>query len=157
VAKKGKKRKMKDYRHGVVGVFINENGLLLGCERQDRLAAWQLPQGGIDKGESADQAIIREMEEELGTDKFEVVRAGAGKTSYDFPADLKLPITKNFRGQIHSWYLLRFLNKAEPNLSVSDKEFVNWCWMSAEELIAATVHWKKEAYRNGLKILGLYP
>ena len=143
------------YRHGVTGVFVNNKGLVLACRRSDYPDGLQLPQGGVEKGESETTAVQREMQEELGTDAFEITKKADKTVCYDFPPGLNVPITQKYRGQCHSWFQLRFLESGQPDLSRSDHEFSTCDWTTCEELLQQTIAWKASAYRAGLQLLGL--
>ena len=143
------------YRHGVTGVFVNDAGLVLACRRSDYPEGLQLPQGGVEKGESESMAVCREMREELGTDAFEITKKSDKTVCYDFPPALNVPITQKYRGQCHSWYQLRFHVGSQPDLSRSDHEFSSCDWTTCETLLQQTIAWKARAYRTGLQLLGL--
>jgi len=142
------------YRIGVVGVFIDSDGRLLVCERSNRPGAWQFPQGGIDPGESPEQAMLREAEEELGCNQFEILQQSTELTQYNFPKDADFKIARQYRGQKHHWFRLRFLENSCPNLEKSDGEFCAYKWVDIEESLDKVVYWKKDAYRMGLELLG---
>ncbi|SMF72920.1 RNA pyrophosphohydrolase [Pseudobacteriovorax antillogorgiicola] len=146
---------MRNYRDCVVAVIVGENGLVFAGERDDRAGVWQLPQGGIDPGESPKEALLRELREEIGTDRVRVVREGQDWIHYDFPEDLEAPIAKKFRGQRQKWFLLEFLQDAEPSIEKSDKEFASLSWKNPAELMRDIVAWKKEAYEKGFEIFSL--
>ncbi len=140
------------YRRGVVGVFIDSLGKVLVAERSDVPGAWQFPQGGVEDGESWVAAVHREMQEELGLDHVEIVRAGNSLVRYDFPPGRK-PFSSNFLGQEQQWFLMT--TGAEPNLQAADGEFTAWKWVPVHEAVEAVVEWKRGAYRSGLSSLGL--
>lgn len=141
----------KAYRPCVVAVIRNELGQVLAGERADSQNAWQLPQGGIDPGETAETALLRELREEIGTDAVRIVRRLEHPITYEFPENLTRNGLKAFRGQSQDWFLLEFLSKdVKPDLSRSEGEFQNLRWMRPEELIAGIVSWKREAYVQGL-------
>jgi len=143
-----------NYRIGVVGVFIDSNSRLLVCERSNRRGAWQFPQGGMDPGETPEQAMIREAEEELGCNEFKILSGSQTMTQYDFPKEASFKIAKQYTGQKHHWFQLQFLNNCLPNLEQSDGEFCAYKWVNVEESLDKVVYWKKDAYRHGLKLLG---
>jgi putative (di)nucleoside polyphosphate hydrolase len=146
---------VKPYRDCVVAVIRNQKGQVLAGERADAKGAWQLPQGGVDAGESADEALFRELREEIGTDRLQVVRKLPELIRYDFPAELDSGPARNYCGQQQTWYLLELLPDGVPNLAISDGEFQDIQWMQPEALVRGIVPWKQEAYRAGLKALGL--
>jgi putative (di)nucleoside polyphosphate hydrolase len=142
-------------RIGVVGVFLNSEGKVLVCQRANDLGSWQFPQGGVDEGESMDHALVREMKEELGTEKFKIVKKSEVLTKYFFPKNLNSSIIKRFDGQLHHWYLLEFLDGHGPNLQSADGEFNDCMWVDPIDAIERIIDWKQEAYREGLKSMGL--
>lgn len=144
----------KSYRRGVVGVFKRENLFLVG-QRMDS-GGWQFPQGGIDPPETPEQALYREMREEIGTDKFDVVLAPTVTLRYDFPADLQAPIAQKYRGQDQNWFLCELHHGEGPDLGQAlDKEFKALDWWTADRVLATTILWKKEFYVAGLELLGI--
>ncbi|MCY4443236.1 MAG: NUDIX domain-containing protein [Proteobacteria bacterium] len=146
------------YRESVVGVFVAHDEVLV-LERFDTPGAWQFPQGGIESGESAEQALVREMQEELGCGEFQILQSSADMIYYDFPTTLIAPISKMFRGQKSRWYLCAFGEPFEVmgvDLSrATDREFADFRWVKPYEAYEHTIYWKKDAYRKGLKDLGL--
>ncbi len=143
------------YRRGVTGVFVNDMGLVLVCRRCDYPVGLQLPQGGLEEGESEDAALQREMHEELGTRGFAVIKKTHKTVCYDFPPDLTAPIAQKYRGQCHRWFQLRFWEGCQPDLSRSNHEFSAYDWTTRAELLQHTIAWKTDAYREGLQLLGL--
>ena len=146
----------KKYRKAVVGVFVNTSNEVLTLERSDFLGSWQLPQGGVDEGETLEDAVKREMFEELGTDSFQILEEGKKIIRYDF-SDLiaKTPIGKKYAGQDLTWFLFKFTNGAEPDLEAAkDKEFVNFKWSTWQQACEEVVDWKKDAYYDGFESLG---
>ncbi|MEY4631964.1 MAG: hypothetical protein RIQ81_2084 [Pseudomonadota bacterium] len=144
------------FRQSVVGVFINDEGKVLLGERSDAPGAWQLPQGGVDPGESHDQAIVREMREELGVNGFDIIRRATEMCSYEFPPTLPAGIAKNFRGQEQQWYLLRFQDHKFPDLAAADGEFRAVAWQPVTAAIDGVIEWKRDCYRKGFRLLGLW-
>lgn len=150
-------KEKKPYRPCVVGVFINEKKELLMGLRSD-FPVWQFPQGGVDQGESFEEALFREMEEELGCNQFEVLSQTGELLFYDFPKELKAPVTKLFRGQKQRWFLCRFLAGKVPNLEkATSDEFTAVKWVAPENVLDSIVIWKKETYRIALTSLGILP
>ena len=143
------------YRPCVTGVFVNSAGRILACRRSDHPDGLQLPQGGVEKGETDEEALLREMCEELGTDAFVIVKKANTTVSYDFPAELDVPMARRFCGQRQRWFQLRFNAQAAPDLQRADAEFSSCCWTTCATLLQQTVAWKVTAYRKGLQLLGL--
>jgi putative (di)nucleoside polyphosphate hydrolase len=144
-----------EYRPCVVVVFTNKDGKILSCERSDVRGAWQLPQGGIEPGESALNAVYREMREEIGCDRFKITGEASGLVKYKFPDDLKSPIKKKWIGQSQSWFRAEFDSGFAPDLAQADGEFVNFSWRDATTIINGVIEWKRAAYIEGLSKLGL--
>lgn len=145
----------KPYRPCVVGVLINDSNLVLVAERSDT-HTWQFPQGGVEEGESSEQALHREMMEEIGCNDIDIIRKAPSKLHYDFPKGFKIKLAKHFRGQEQTWFLCSFKKGAGPDLTKStDNEFVQTKWVSPEEAYKIIVDWKKPTYREGLSLLGL--
>lgn len=145
----------KKYRAGVVGVFKNAKGELLICERTDRKGAWQFPQGGIDGNETPEEALRREMLEELGSTQFEILYVSPDWTCYDFPQDMATTIAQNYLGQRHLWFLLQFAPGAAPDLAKSEGEFCAYKWTSPKQACEQIVGWKQAVYIHGLQLLKL--
>jgi putative (di)nucleoside polyphosphate hydrolase len=144
-----------EYRASVLAVFTNAEGLVLVAERADGSEAWQFPQGGIEAGEAPEEALAREMGEELGCAEFEVLARAPELVRYFFPKDMRGPLAKLFRGQDQVWFLARFRSGAGPDLErASDKEFRAWEWVTPREALRRAVVFKKDAYERGLRQLG---
>lgn len=138
----------------VVGVFVNDEGLLLVGERSDAPGAFQFPQGGIDPGESPQEALVREMREEIGVQRFEIVRAAAEWLGYDFPPNFHAKVARKFRGQTQKWFLLRLFSGELPDLSnATDQEFTSLRWMERDAIVRGVISWKRDAYSRGLQLL----
>ncbi|MCY4381491.1 MAG: NUDIX domain-containing protein [Proteobacteria bacterium] len=142
------------YRKSVVGVFTNEHNQVLALERTDTPQAWQFPQGGIEDGESACDALLREMEEELGNKHITYSKQSKRAVSYDFPDKFHAPIAQHFSGQSSWWFLCQFTQGGPDLANAKHKEFQKYIWLAPELVIERTVFWKKNAYREGLTLLG---
>ncbi len=148
-------RLRKPYRPCVVGVFVNEKKEVLVALRRDK-RAWQFPQGGVEDGESFKEALFREMKEEIGCDRFEIVTVAPEMLHYDFPEKSTIELAKVFRGQSQRWFLCKFHEGFGPNLDqCTSDEFLETKWSSPQEIAKTIIDWKKETYRRGLGLLGL--
>ncbi|TVR97827.1 MAG: RNA pyrophosphohydrolase [Rhodospirillales bacterium] len=139
------------YRKGVGALLFDRRGRVLVAQRVDTPGAWQLPQGGIDEGEDPEEAVRREVKEELGTDRFEIVAETPGWLRYDLPEALQGRIWGGrYRGQEQRWYALRFTGAdADINLAASGHpEFDAWRWAAVDELPALAVWFKRPLYED---------
>lgn len=138
------------YRRGVGAVLINSNGLVFAGRRLGAYSeAWQMPQGGIDEGESPDQAVLRELEEETGTDKAEIIAESRAWLTYDLPDDLIGVVWGGlYRGQIQKWFALEFTGLDDDiDINAHDKpEFSEWRWVALEKLPGLIVPFKRRLY-----------
>lgn len=138
------------YRPNVGVMLINGDGMIFVAERIDTPGAWQMPQGGIDKGEDPETAAVRELEEETGVapDAVEIVARTADWLTYDLPPELLGKIWKGkYRGQKQHWYLMRFNgDDSMITLETDHPEFSAWKWVSADELVGGIVPFKRAIY-----------
>jgi len=137
-------------RVGVVAVVRREDGRVLVFERNDHTGEWQLPQGGMEVGESPVDAAWRELGEETGLDEQQVELAGEydGWTVYLWPQPLR---NGERLGQAHRWFFFRPV--VDPIHPVPDgKEFTAWTWMEPSELIDRVVEFRRQPYRQVLGV-----
>ena len=117
--------------------------------------AWQMPQGGIDKGEKADAAALRELREETGVvaDLVQIIGRAKEEYLYDLPDELLGKIWKGkYRGQRQSWFLMRFTGEDEHiDIQTDHPEFKNWKWADPQDLPDLIVPFKRDLYRAVLK------
>ncbi len=145
----------KPYRPCVVAVIQNEEGLLLAGERADQTGAWQVPQGGIDPGETPEIAVFRELHEEIGNDALEIIGSHGEWVRYDFPPEFAKGRMAQWAGQEQRWFLLKFKPGETTHLERSEGEFRALKWLTPRELLKGIVAWKREAYEVGLKAFKL--
>jgi putative (di)nucleoside polyphosphate hydrolase len=141
----------KGYRPGVGIVLMNRDGKVFVGRRIDRragLPAWQMPQGGIDRNEKPRHAALRELYEETGTDKAEIVAKTRGWLSYDLPPAVAATARHGrWRGQRQRWFLMRFLGEdIDIDLARHDAEFDAWKWVDPAELPGLIVDFKRPVY-----------
>jgi len=111
---------------------------------------WQMPQGGIDEGESPREAALRELHEEIGTDKAEIVAEHPEWLKYDLPPEISAKIWGGrYRGQMQRWFALRFTGRDEDiHLDSHIREFEAWKWEDIDRLPDLAVGFKRDIYRQ---------
>lgn len=141
------------YRPCVGLMLMNDQGQIFVGQRNDRFEdAWQMPQGGVDEGETPRAAALRELQEEIGVtpDLVEIVAETDDWLPYDLPHDIVPKIWKGrFRGQEQKWFLLQFLGEDDQiNIQTDHPEFTRWKWQDPDRLIAEIVPFKREVYER---------
>ena len=143
-------------RNGVgVIVLNNENKVFVGKRKDKPVDRWQMPQGGVDLGESYLSAMKRELYEETSIKSIEILKEINGFFEYELPKNLVGIIWKGkFRGQKQKWFITRFIgNENEINLQTKNPEFIEWKWIIPDELPKTIVDFKKKMYVELLEIL----
>ncbi len=136
-------------RNGVGIVVLNkENKVFVGKRRDNPVDRWQMPQGGVDKGESYLAAMRRELLEETSIKSIKILKEIDRFFEYELPSDLIGVIWKGrFRGQKQKWYITKFFGEEkEINLKTKHQEFVEWKWILPNELPNVIVDFKKKMY-----------
>lgn len=140
------------YRPCVGVVLANAQGLIFTGERIDTPGAWQMPQGGIDEGETPDAAALRELEEETGVaSDLAVIEAQHPEwVLYDLPDHLIGKLWKGrYRGQTQKWFLMRFHGTdGQIDITKHDKEFARWRWSTPQQVIRDIVPFKRDVYEQ---------
>jgi len=139
------------YRPCVGMMVFNRSKQVFVAKRLDNPSdAWQMPQGGIDKGEAPREAAFRELSEEIGTANVEVVAETDDWLRYDLPRELIGKLWKGrYRGQEQKWFLMRFSGKdSEIDLNTYKPEFSNWKWADVSAIPGLIVPFKRDLYRE---------
>ena len=138
------------YRPGTGVMLLDESGLVFVARRIGTRDAWQMPQGGIDKGENPLEAARRELKEEIGTNQALLLAESPTWHVYDFPPDLQGSLWGGrFKGQAQKWFAMRFSgSETDIDLDAHMPEFDAWKWVNAAELPALAVDFKRSLYRD---------
>jgi len=143
------------YRRNVGVMLVNAAGhVFVGQRRDSDLPAWQMPQGGLDEGESPRAAALRELEEETGVPpaRVEVLAETPDWLRYDLPDDIRPRIWGGrYRGQEQRWFLMRFLGTdADVRIDTAHPEFSAWRWLPPADLPGQIVPFKRAVYARVL-------
>ena len=144
------------YRACVGVMLINTEGLIWVGRRHravvEEAAGWQMPQGGIDRGEAPDIAAFRELAEETGTNKAEIIGEARDWLHYDLPpAVLGIALHGKYRGQKQKWFAMRFTG-SDSDFNIDNppdgipQEFDAWRWARSDELLTAIIAFKRNVY-----------
>jgi len=141
------------YRPCVGIMLLNDHGAVFVGNRIDVPGDhWQMPQGGIDKGEEPLDAAYREVQEETGIDPSNVTLIKQSKNwhSYDLPKQLSRKIWKGkYRGQTQCWFAMRFTGvDSDIDLTTHKAEFAQWRWVGLTELPSLIVPFKRRTYQQ---------
>ena len=138
-------------RKGVGVVLLNNNNKIFVAKRIDNPNDfWQMPQGGIDKGENSLEAAYRELDEETSIKNVELIHEVEEEISYNLPDNLLGIIWKGkFKGQTQKWYIMRFLGTdKEINLKTNHPEFLEWKWIDIKNITDKVVDFKLHVYEK---------
>lgn len=140
-----------EYRQCVGVALFNQQGKVFVGERIDTPGAWQMPQGGVDDGETPEQTAIRELKEEIGTDKATLIKVAPRKVTYDLPNDLIAKLWNGkYRGQEQTWLAYKF-NGSDSDINLNahtPAEFKRYQWVELEHTHELIVPFKKDIYKQ---------
>jgi putative (di)nucleoside polyphosphate hydrolase len=144
------------YRRGVGIMLLNREGkVFVGARIDNTDEAWQMPQGGMDKGEEPWTTALRELEEETGIRPHLVERIadGSERLKYDLPEELRGKLWGGkWRGQDQDWFLARFMgDDSDVNIATAHPEFREWKWIEPAQLPDLIVPFKRDLYRQLLR------
>ena len=146
-----KKFKTVPLRSGVGVVLLNKKNQVFVAKRIDNPKKfWQMPQGGVDKGENYLKAAYRELEEETSIKDVKLIKELDGVIDYDLPPHLLGIIWKGkYRGQKQKWFVMKFLGKDEEiNIKTKNPEFLDWKWIDLDKITDVVVDFKLNVYKN---------
>lgn len=149
-------KKALPYRPCVGVMLFDPRGRIFVGRRIDTPEAWQMPQGGIDEGESPEDAALREMQEEIGTDRAAIVAGTRDWLDYDLPDHLVGKLWGGrWRGQRQKWFACMFHGEdSDIRLDTAHPEFDAWRWVEMEELTTLIVPFKRAIYAAVVDELG---
>ena len=138
-------------RSGVGIVVLNKENKIFVAKRIDNPKNfWQMPQGGVNKGEKLLSAALRELEEETGMKEVELIQEIDGTMTYELPPHLLGIIWKGkYKGQKQKWFLMRYLgNDRDINIKTEKPEFLEWKWIDLDLLTEVVVDFKLHVYKE---------
>ena len=138
-------------RNGVGIVVLNKQNKVFVAKRIDNPKDfWQMPQGGVDNGESFLTAAYRELEEETSIRNVELIEEIDGTTTYELPKHLLGIIWKGkYKGQKQKWFLMRYLGEdSEINIKTHKPEFLEWRWIDLDMITEVVVDFKLHVYEE---------
>ena len=147
---------MSDKYRRCVGIMIlnNNNEILVGKRLDHPSGHWQMPQGGIDENENPEEAVWREMQEEIGTNNAILIKESEQWINYKIPKETlaTLPWGHNYIGQTQKWFAFRFNgNESEINVGTENPEFSAWRWSQHNLLVENIVPFKRNTYEKILE------
>ena len=146
-----KKANILPLRTGVGIVLLNDkNDIFVGKRLDNPKDFWQMPQGGVEKGEEFLAAAYRELEEETSIKNVQLLKELDGLISYDLPKNLLGIIWKGkYRGQKQKWFVMKFLGEdSEINIKTKNPEFREWKWIDLENITDKVVDFKMHVYEE---------
>lgn len=146
------------YRPNVGCVMLKNDGIFVAKRVGYDTDAWQMPQGGVNKDENLEEALFRELLEEIGTNNITIIKESTYNRYYKVPKIVTTQIWGGkYIGQKQKWFLVKFNGEDEEiNIHTVHPEFEEWKWSSAEDTIRQAVFFKKDIYTDVLSEFGIY-
>ena len=142
------------YRPNVAMIIVSNNypekKEIFLAQRNDMSGVWQFPQGGIDEGEEVQEALFRELEEEIGTKKVKIVAQYPEWISYDFPPKIAKSM-KPWVGQKQRYFLVKLKKSAKINIQTKHPEFDDYKFVGVDEVLKQSASFKQEVYESVIK------
>ena len=138
-------------RKGVGIVLLNKENKIFVAKRIDNPKNfWQMPQGGLDKGENYYEAALRELEEETSIKSVSLIKEIEGFLTYNLPDYLLGIIWRGkYKGQKQKWFIVKFKgDEKEININTKKPEFLDWKWVNIEKLTDNVVNFKLDIYKE---------
>ena len=138
-------------RTGVGIILLNDENKVFVARRIDNSKKfWQMPQGGVDKGEDFLKAAYRELEEETSVKSVELIKEFDGTITYELPDRLLGIIWKGkYKGQKQKWFLMKFVgDEKEINIKTKNPEFLDWMWIDLDQITEVVVDFKLHVYKE---------
>ena len=132
-------------------ILNSDNKILVGKRMDHPSGHWQMPQGGIDENENPEEAVWREMMEEIGTNKAEIYKVSNQWINYEIPKETlnHLPWGKKYIGQTQKWFIFKFTGENDDiNVKTPNPEFSEWKWIQYNDLIKNAVPFKRVVYKT---------
>lgn len=141
---------MMNYRKNVGMVILNQNDEIFAARRINTPKYLQMPQGGIDEYEKPEEAVYREMEEEIGTKNVELLQICEQWIQYEVPSTYRPEHWQGkYIGQNQKWFMFRFLGADnEINIHLEHAEFSSWLWATPQFLYENVIEFRKECYKK---------
>ncbi|MFK4936587.1 RNA pyrophosphohydrolase [Lactococcus garvieae] len=140
---------MKTYRKNTAAIILNAENEILLFQRADLPQIWGFPQGGIEAGETPEQTVVRELEEEIGTQDFEIIGKYPELLRYDFPEGMTFP-DWSYDGQEQQYFLIRLYATASINVKTGHPEFISYKAVPFADIDFSAFSFKADVYRKAL-------